>query len=164
MLKPTFGVAPLVTALVCSGCAGSTAPAPAESTSSPAVQSTPSIASGSSAAPPSKARGRRRGVIHASIEDRTESPEFSIDLPAYVRFGQYTLIVDDRSSCAFHMWGPGVDVITTRHGVNRFEIRLQPNSTYTVACNWDEIGRHPRHTEGLDTDNMPWSVTLDATG
>ena len=165
MLKPTFGVALLVTALVCAGCGGSTSSAPVESTSSPPVESTTSSAPVESTAPPSRPSGPRRGVIHASIEDQMESPEFTmdLDLPFDVKFGQYTLVVVDRSFCALHMWGPGVDVIT-RDGVNRFEIQLQPNSTYTVTCNWAEIGPHPPHSEGLDTDNMPWSKTLEVTG
>jgi hypothetical protein len=156
MLRPAFGVASLVTALVCAGCGGSPSGALVEST---AVESTPAALT----APSPKTASPRRGVIHASIEDTMESPEFSMDLPSYVKFGQYTLVVDDRSSCAFHMWGPGVDVITTRHGINRFEIELQPYSTYTAACNWAEIGRHPPHSEGLRTDNLPWATTLEVT-
>jgi hypothetical protein len=86
-----------------------------------------------------------------------------MDVPLTVTFGRYTLVVDDSSSCAFHMWGPGVDVITS-DGVNRFQVEFRRNATYTAACNWKDIGPHPPHSEGLDTDNMPWSATVRVTG
>ena len=123
-------------------------------TSTPAPQTT-APATTASATPGPKSR-----VLRVRIEDQEESPEFSITMPDYVAPGRYTLVVDDRSSCAFHLWGPDVDVIS-RDGVSRFEIRLQKNQSYTAACNWGDIGKHPAHTEGLDTDNLPWSHRLD---
>jgi len=103
-------------------------------TSTPAPQTT-APATTASATPGPKSR-----VLRVRIEDQEESPEFSITMPDYVAPGRYTLVVDDRSSCAFHLWGPDVDVIS-RDGVSRFEIRhrrtspIPPSATGAISAN-----------------------------
>ena len=146
MSRYTLTVAAAALALFAAACGGASSSAPETETTT--NTSTPATRTTAPAAPVSKPR-----VLRATIEGRNESPDFLITMsdesPAP---GRYTLIVNDMDTwCDFHMWGPGVDVISA-DGVNRFEIRLQDDGTYIATCNASGI------------DNMAWNTEIHVAG